>query len=137
MSQLAFKTFLNTHKVQYSQNLLEKLSKECMSFVSDNTSVATKLFQSLSQVKTPEDFSKLQEKTMAECGEKNIDHCKNIFSTWAELFQEGYKFMESNSKDLVNQISNATNNVSEKMQEMNPFTAKTNKATTTTKKSET
>jgi gas vesicle protein len=136
MSQVAFKTFLNTQKVQYSQNLLEKLSKECMSFVSDNTSAAVNLFQSLSQVKNPEDLAKLQEKTLTEYGEKNIDHCKNIFSTWGELLQEGYKFMENNYKDVSSQLSDTANNVGKtikdnmnKFQEMNPFAGTTNKAT--------
>jgi gas vesicle protein len=138
MSQVAFKTFLNTQKVQHSQNLLEKLSKECMSFVSDNTSAAVNLFQSLAQVKTPEDFSKLQEQTLANSGEKNIDHCKNIFSTWGELFQEGYKFMESNYKDVSSKLNDTANNVGKtmkenmnKFQDINPFAGTTNKTTTT------
>lgn len=128
VNQLAFKVFLNTQKVQQSQNLIEQFMQECMSCIGDNTSASIKLFQSMSTVKTPEDFSKLQEKMMAEYSEKNIEHVKKLLTMYNNLLQESYRCAKENADDLTSKFTESTSELTKKFtenvnkfSEVNPF----------------
>lgn len=143
VNQLALKAFVNTQKVQQSQYLMEQFVQECMAYVGDNSAVAIKLFQSLSAIKTPEDFSKLQEKILAEYTEKNIEHIKKILGMYNNLIQENYRFAKENAEDLTNKftntanelVKNCTDNVN-KFAEVNPFIQNTCSAKNTKRHSE-
>lgn len=117
VNQLAFKAFLNTQKVQQSQNLMEQFMQECMSCVGDNTATSIKLFQSLSNVKTPEDFNKLQEKMLAEYSEKNIDHVKKLLTLYNNLLQESYRYAKENTEDLTCKFTDSANELTKKFTE--------------------
>lgn len=143
VNQLALKAFVNTQKVQQSQYLMEQFLHECMACVGDNSAIAIKLFQSLSTIKTPEDFSKLQEKMLAEYTEKNIEHTKKILGMYNNLIQENYRFAKENAEDLTNKFTNTANelvkNCAEnvnKFAEVNPFIQNTCSAKNTKKHSE-
>jgi len=78
VNQLALKVFLNTQKVQQSQQSVEQLLQECMVCIGDNTAIAMSMLQSLSKVKSPEEFIKIQEKLITESSEKNLEHAKKF-----------------------------------------------------------
>lgn len=128
VNQLAFKTFLNTQKIQQSQTLMEQFIQESMSCVADNIAAANKLFQCLSSVKNPEDFNKLQEKVFIEYNDKNIEHVKKLLTLYSNLLQENYLNAKANTDDLTSAFSDGvteltkkfTDNVT-KFAEVNPF----------------
>lgn len=147
VNQMAMKAFVNTQKVQQSQNLMEQFVQECMACFGDNTAISIKLFQSLSAVKTPEDFSKLQEKVITEYSEKNIEHVKKLLTMYNNLLQENYRCAKENAEDLTGKFTDGANELTKKFTEnvnkfaeSNPFipntcSTKNNKKHNTTEES--
>lgn len=128
VNDMSFKNFVNEPTVQQSQYLMEQLIQQCMSCVSDNTAILIKLFQSLPNVKTPEDFAKLQEIILAESTKKNMDHAQNLLKTYANLMQENYHCAKKQAEDLTTKFTKDTHDAMKKcgesvnkFNENNPF----------------
>ena len=117
LNQLTLKAFLNTQKVQQSQESLEQLLQEYMMYVGDNTSVALSMVQALSKVKNPEEFVKTQEKLLTEYSEKNLEHTKKFLNLYNNLWQEIYHCTKENTSDFTEKCTEAANDLTKKFTE--------------------
>ncbi len=117
MNQLALKVFLNSQKIQQSQQSMEQLLQECMACVGDNTSMGLSMLQSLSKVKNPEEFVKIQERITTEYGEKNLDHAKKFMGIYHNLWQEVYNYAKENASDFGEKFTEAASTITNKITE--------------------
>ncbi len=117
VNQLALKVLLNTQKVQQSQQSMEQLLQECMVCVGDNTSIAMSMLQSLSKVKSPEEFVKVQEKLITEASERNLDHAKKFLNIYHNICQEVYHCTKDSASDFTEKYTEAAKDITNKITE--------------------
>ena len=117
VNQLALKVFLNTQKVQQSQQSVEQLLQECMVCIGDNTAIAMSMLQSLSKVKSPEEFIKIQEKLITESSEKNLEHAKKFLNLYNGLWQEVYHHTKEHASDFAEKYSEAATGITKQIAE--------------------
>ena len=117
VNQLALKVFLNTQKVQQSQQSMEQLVQECMMCIGDNTTIAMSMLQSLSKAKNPEEFIKAQEKLITEASDKNLEHAKKFLNMCHNLGQDAYHYTKDNASDFAEKYTEAANDITKKITE--------------------